>query len=58
MGVKVNKNSIAKQGFANRIGFTSLDVNPEKLKTPANKFGMLKYISKYVLLGPVTLFYW
>lgn len=54
MGLKVNGNSIAKQGFANRIGFTGLDVNPEKLKSPAS---MLKYISKYALLGPIRLFY-
>lgn len=55
MGVKVDRNSIAKQGFANRIGFTSLDVNPEKLKSSPSKSGMLKYISKYVLLGPIML---
>jgi len=57
MGVKVNRNSVTKQQFENRIGFTSLNVHSEKLKSPANKSGMLKYISKYVLLGPVTLFY-
>lgn len=57
MGVKVNRNSIAKWGPANKICFTNLGVNPEKWKSPVNKSGMLKYISKYELIGRITLFY-
>lgn len=59
MKVQVNRTTelISKWGYANRIGFTSLDMNPEKLKSPANKSRKLKYIPRYVLLGQIPLFY-
>lgn len=59
MKVQVNRTTelIAKWGYANRIGFTSLDMNPEKLKSPANKSRKLKYIPRYMLLGQIPLFY-
>lgn len=37
-----SKNSRAKWGFENRIGLTSLDVNPEKLRFTASKSGTQK----------------
>lgn len=59
MRVQVNRTTelTAKWGYANRIGFTSLDMNPEKWKSPANKSRMLKYIPRYMLLGQIPLFY-
>lgn len=59
MRVQVNRTTelTAKWGYANRTGFTSQDMNPEKRKSPANKSRMLKYIPRYMLLGQIPLFY-